>query len=135
MAIMDFNDRRNDSAMGTVTFDLKTLAEDGEQTGLQSDVIHNGQPRGRINFDVNYYPVLKAKKASDGTLEPLPETSEARVAGAELKLSALTDCFLQLPESCVSSSIRPRSSTHAACRSTRSSACCSTAKLCTGLRP
>lgn len=78
MAVMDYNDRRHDSEMGSVTFDLKSLAEDGEQTGLRSDVIFNGQPRGRLNFDVNYYPVLKAKKLPDGTVEPIPETSKLR---------------------------------------------------------
>ncbi|BGP56395.1 Tricalbin-2 [Rhodotorula sphaerocarpa] len=79
MAVMDYNDRRHDSVMGSVTFDLKSLAEDGEQTGLRSDVIFNGQPRGRLNFDVNYYPVLKAKKLPDGTVEPIPETTSGVV--------------------------------------------------------
>ncbi|GAA5987383.1 hypothetical protein JCM10908_001933 [Rhodotorula pacifica] len=87
LSIMDFNERRNDSPMGTVTFDLKSLAEDGEQTGLLGEVIYNGQPRGRVTYDVNYYPVLKANKLPDGTIEPLPETTSgvARVVVHQAK--------------------------------------------------
>ncbi|TNY17332.1 C2 domain-containing protein [Rhodotorula diobovata] len=79
MTVWDFNDRRNDSNMGTVSFDLKSLAEDGEQPGLLGEVINDGKARGQLRYDVNYFPVLKPAKLADGTLEPVPETTSGVV--------------------------------------------------------
>ncbi|BGP49470.1 Tricalbin-2 [Rhodotorula kratochvilovae] len=79
MSVFDYNERRNDSNMGTVSFDLKSLADDGEQPGLMGEVIHDGRPRGQIKYDVNYFPVLKPSKLADGTLEPVPETTSGVV--------------------------------------------------------
>jgi Ca2+-dependent lipid-binding protein len=74
---MDWNETRKDSDLGTVTFDLKSLAEDGEQAGINGEVIYDGKPRGMVKFDVNYFPVLKETKGPDGTVEPVPETSSS----------------------------------------------------------
>ncbi|GAA6050737.1 hypothetical protein JCM3770_006601 [Rhodotorula araucariae] len=79
MSVFDYNERRNDSNMGTISFDLKSLADDGEQPGLIGEVIHDGRPRGQVKYDVNYFPVLKPAKLADGTLEPVPETTSGVV--------------------------------------------------------
>ncbi|GAA5905720.1 hypothetical protein JCM8208_000876 [Rhodotorula glutinis] len=79
MTVWDYNDRRNDSNVGTVSFDLKSLADDGEQPGLLGEVILDGKPRGQVKYDVNYFPVLKPAKLADGTLEPIPETTSGVV--------------------------------------------------------
>ena len=79
MTVWDYNDRRNDSNVGTVSFDLKSLADDGEQPGLLGEVILDGKARGQVKYDVNYFPVLKPAKLADGTLEPVPETTSGVV--------------------------------------------------------
>ncbi|GAA5849255.1 hypothetical protein JCM8547_006494 [Rhodosporidiobolus lusitaniae] len=79
LTLWDWNETRKDSDLGTVTFDLKSLADDGEQPGLTGDVIYDGKPRGQVKFDVNYFPVLKEKKGPDGTVEPVPETTSGVV--------------------------------------------------------
>lgn len=75
MTIMDWNEHRPDSDLGAVNFDLKTLLEDGQQEGKLGDVIFDGKPRGQLKYDAIYFPVLKANKLPDGTLETIPETS------------------------------------------------------------
>ncbi|BGO92542.1 hypothetical protein NBRC10512_000461 [Rhodotorula toruloides] len=75
MKVFDYNDHRPDSDLGTVSFDLKSLADDGEQPDLIGEVILDGKPRGQVRYDLNYYPVLKPTKLADGTLEPVPETT------------------------------------------------------------
>ncbi|GAA5844845.1 hypothetical protein JCM11251_007345 [Rhodosporidiobolus azoricus] len=79
MTVFDWNEHRSDNILGTVTFDLKSLADDGEQLGLSGDVIYDGKPRGNIRFDVNYFPVIVPNKLADGTLEPVPETTSGIV--------------------------------------------------------
>lgn len=76
MKVFDYNDHRPDSDLGTVSFDLKSLADDGEQPDLIGEVILDGKTRGQVRYDLKYYPVLKPTKLADGTLEPVPETSE-----------------------------------------------------------
>ena len=73
---MDWNEHRPDSELGIVSFDLKTLLDDGQQEGVTGDVIFDGKARGQVKFDAIYYPVLGANKLADGTVEPIPETSE-----------------------------------------------------------
>ncbi|GAA6019595.1 hypothetical protein JCM10207_006938 [Rhodosporidiobolus poonsookiae] len=79
MSLFDWNEHRNDAPLGTVAFDLKSLAEDGEQLGLTGEVLYDGKPRGQVRFDVNYYPVLQPTKLADGTEEPVPETNSGVV--------------------------------------------------------
>ncbi|BGP71461.1 Tricalbin-2 [Rhodotorula toruloides] len=75
MKVFDYNDHRPDSDLGTVSFDLKSLADDGEQPDLIGEVILDGKTRGQVRYDLKYYPVLKPTKLADGTLEPVPETT------------------------------------------------------------
>lgn len=80
MTIMDWNEHRPDADLGVASFDLKSLMEDGQQENVSSDVIYDGKARGAIKFDAVYYPVLKENKLPDGTVEPVPETSERTCA-------------------------------------------------------
>ncbi|KDE05686.1 hypothetical protein MVLG_03920 [Microbotryum lychnidis-dioicae p1A1 Lamole] len=74
MTIKDWNEHRADSDLGTASFDLKSLMEDGQQEGINADVIFDGKARGVIKFDAIYFPVLTAKKLPDGAVETIPET-------------------------------------------------------------
>ncbi|KAF8577858.1 tricalbin [Ramaria rubella] len=74
MTIMDYNEHRKDSDMGTAIFELEKLHEDATQEGLVASVNKDGKARGELSFDVSFYPVLVPKKV-DGKEEPLPETS------------------------------------------------------------
>ncbi|KAM0750754.1 tricalbin [Meredithblackwellia eburnea MCA 4105] len=74
LVVKDWNEHRPDSDLGTANFDLKSLETDGQQEGVQTEVLHDGKPRGQIRFDAVYCPVLQAKKRPDGTEEPIPES-------------------------------------------------------------
>lgn len=75
LAVRDWNEHRPDSQLGAVNFDLKSLIEDGQQEGNMGEVLLDGKPRGIINYDAIYYPVLTPKKLDDGTVELIPATS------------------------------------------------------------
>ncbi|GJN90164.1 hypothetical protein Rhopal_003163-T1 [Rhodotorula paludigena] len=79
MTVFDFNDRRQDSNIGAVSFDLKSLAEDADQPNITGEVIYDGKPRGILRYSVNYFPVLQPTKLADGTVEPTPETTSGVV--------------------------------------------------------
>ena len=72
--LFDYNDHRPDNLLGTVAHELATLSEDAEQEGISGKIIGGGKERGELRYDLSYFPVLKAIKAADGTVEPLPDT-------------------------------------------------------------
>lgn len=76
---MDWNERMKDDTIGIANFDLKSLAEDGQQEGLSVPIMHEGKPRGELKFDAVYYPVLTPIALADGTIDPIPETSSGVV--------------------------------------------------------
>jgi len=73
--VMDWNEHRPDTTLGTATLDLKSLMEDGQQEGNTAEVIFNGSSRGSLKYDAIFSPVLTPNKLPDGTVEPVPETS------------------------------------------------------------
>lgn len=76
LALMDFNDHRKDSEMGSAVFDLSKLREDSTLEGLEAPILKDGKERGMMRFDVTFYPVLKPEIDSGGK-ELLPmDTSE-----------------------------------------------------------
>lgn len=77
MAVMDFNDHRKDSELGSAIFDLKTLNDDAEQEELTAPVMLGGKARGTVKFDLRFFPVIVPKKLADGSEEPLPESSRS----------------------------------------------------------
>ncbi|KAI5478145.1 hypothetical protein MNV49_005409 [Pseudohyphozyma bogoriensis] len=74
LSVMDWNEHRPDNSIGMVTFDTKTLAEDGQQEGQNGEVMHDGKQRGNVKFDAVFFPVLVPKKLPDGSDEVIPET-------------------------------------------------------------
>ncbi|CAO1636937.1 unnamed protein product [Parajaminaea phylloscopi] len=74
MPVMDFNDHRPDSRLGSASFQLKALEAQPEHDNLSSSVILNGKERGSIEYSLSYYPVIKPQVDADGKPQPLPET-------------------------------------------------------------
>lgn len=76
---MDYNDHRQNSLMGTVSFPLDVLEQDATQEDLVRPILKDGKDRGELHFEVNFYPVISPSKTSEGTVEKLPETSTSFV--------------------------------------------------------
>ncbi|CAO1613293.1 unnamed protein product [Sympodiomycopsis kandeliae] len=74
MPVMDFNDHRPDSRLGSASFQLKTLESQPEQENIASPIVLNGKERGDIQYSLSYYPVIKPSVDADGKPEPLPVT-------------------------------------------------------------
>ena len=75
LQIFDFNDIRKDKELGTATFPLDQLESVTEHENLQLEVMANGKPRGILQADVRYFPVLEGRTLEDGTAEPPPESN------------------------------------------------------------
>lgn len=71
--VMDFNDMRADSLLGTVNHELTSLAEDAEQEGLVGHILDAGKDRGEMRYNLSYYPVIQPEKNPDGTFAPVPD--------------------------------------------------------------
>ena len=52
MNVMDYNEHRKDSDLGSATFELSKLQEDATLEGLVASVKRDGKDRGEIRFDV-----------------------------------------------------------------------------------
>ncbi|KAF2263568.1 tricalbin [Lojkania enalia] len=72
--IFDYNDIRKDKELGTATFALEQLEEDDDHENLHLEVMSGGRPRGILQCDVRFFPVLEGEKLEDGTQEPPPES-------------------------------------------------------------
>ena len=73
--VMDYNDHRQNSLLGSVTFGLEALEEDATQEDISRPLLKDGKERGELRFDVNFYPVISLSKTSEGPVQKLPETS------------------------------------------------------------
>ncbi|KAF2748549.1 tricalbin [Sporormia fimetaria CBS 119925] len=71
--IFDYNDIRKDKELGTATFSLEQLEEDDEHENLHLEVVSGGRPRGILQADVRFFPVLEGAVV-DGVQEPPPES-------------------------------------------------------------
>ncbi|KAF2010633.1 tricalbin [Aaosphaeria arxii CBS 175.79] len=72
--IFDFNDYRKDKDLGTATFSLEQFETDDEHENLHLEVLAGGRPRGILQCDIRFFPVLEGEKLEDGTQEPPPES-------------------------------------------------------------
>ncbi|UZJ51522.1 hypothetical protein CBS101457_000842 [Exobasidium rhododendri] len=72
--VMDFNDHRSDSKLGSAAWELKELEHEPEHNHLSTPVMLEGKERGALQYSLSYYPVIKPKVGQDGKPEPLPET-------------------------------------------------------------
>lgn len=75
LQVFDFNEYRKDKELGISSFALEQLQTAPEHENLQLEVLANGKPRGMLQADVRFFPVLEGKKLEDGTIEPPPESN------------------------------------------------------------
>ncbi|KAK1071579.1 Tricalbin-2 [Friedmanniomyces endolithicus] len=73
--VWDYNEVRKDKDLGVCTFDLEQLAKVTEHENAQLEVIASGRPRGIVQADIRFFPVLEGHKLADGTVEAAPESS------------------------------------------------------------
>ena len=75
LAIFDYNEYRKDKELGTATFALDQLEQVTEREGLRLEVMSGGKPRGILQADIRFFPVLDGRKLEDGTEEEPPESN------------------------------------------------------------
>lgn len=66
LSLMDYNDHRKDSEIGSALFDLSKLREDATLEGLEAPILKDGKEKGSMRFDVTFHPVLKPEVDSGG---------------------------------------------------------------------
>ncbi len=71
----DYNEMRKDKELGVATFPLDRLEHDDEHENLHLEVVANGKPRGILQADIRFFPVLESAKLEDGTMAPPPESN------------------------------------------------------------
>lgn len=69
LSVMDFNDHRKNTLMGTATFEFGKLAEDATQEGIVSPLLRDGKERGELRYDVTYYPVIEVEEGKEELLD------------------------------------------------------------------
>ncbi|KAI5359326.1 Putative C2 domain, synaptotagmin-like mitochondrial-lipid-binding domain, C2 domain superfamily [Septoria linicola] len=74
LGIFDYNEFRKDKELGIATFDLEQLSNDHEFINQNLEVIANGRPRGAVQVDIRFFPVIESQKLDDGTEIPPPES-------------------------------------------------------------
>lgn len=72
--VYDYNDYRKDKELGVCTFNLEQLETETDHENQHLEVIAGGRPRGVVQCDIRFFPVLEGQKLEDGTVE-LPESS------------------------------------------------------------
>ena len=75
LQVYDYNEYRKDKELGTATFALDQLEKATDHENLRLEVMANGKPRGLIQANVNFFPVLEGRKLEDGSTEAPPESN------------------------------------------------------------
>lgn len=75
LQVYDYNEYRKDKELGTATFALDQLEKATDHENLRLEVMANGKPRGLIQANVNFFPVLEGRKLEDGSAEAPPESN------------------------------------------------------------
>lgn len=75
LQVYDYNEYRKDKELGTATFALDQLEQAADHENLRLEVMANGKPRGLIQANVNFFPVLEGRKLEDGSTEAPPESN------------------------------------------------------------
>jgi Ca2+-dependent lipid-binding protein len=73
--VFDFNDIRKDRELGQAAFSLERFETDDEYENEPLELNLNGKPRGVVQADLRFFPVLEPTKLQDGTVEPAPEST------------------------------------------------------------
>ncbi|KAI5991533.1 C2 domain-containing protein [Pisolithus albus] len=71
--VMDYNEHRKDTKLGSATFDLQKLQDDATLEGIERHLLKDGKERGLLRFNLSYYPVLKPEMVEGK--EQLPNTN------------------------------------------------------------
>lgn len=71
--VMDYNEHRKDTKLGSATFDLQKLQDDAVVEGIERHLLKDGKERGLLRFNLSYYPVLKPEMVEGK--EQLPNTN------------------------------------------------------------
>ncbi|KAF1952858.1 tricalbin [Byssothecium circinans] len=72
--LYDYNEIRKDKELGQATFALEQLEQDDEHENLHLEVMSGGRPRGILQCDVRFFPVLEGEVLEGGVKEPPPES-------------------------------------------------------------
>ena len=75
LCVFDYNEYRKHKELGIATFALDQLGQVTEHEGLRLEVMSGGKPRGIIQADIRFFPVLEGRKLEDGTEEEPPESN------------------------------------------------------------
>lgn len=75
ITVFDYNDYRKDKELGVCTFNLDQLETENQFENQQLEVMANGRPRGIVQADIRFFPVLEGEKLADGTEQPPPEST------------------------------------------------------------
>lgn len=71
--VMDYNEHRKDTRLGSATFDLQKLQDDATIEGIEQPILKDGKERGLLRFNLSYYPVLKPEMIEGK--EQIPDTN------------------------------------------------------------
>ena len=63
--LLDFNDHRKDTPLGSVTYSLSKLLEDQTHEDIVSPILQDEKDNGELRFDVNYFPVIEAEEGKE----------------------------------------------------------------------
>ena len=66
--LLDFNDHRKDTPLGSATFSLSMLLEDQTHEDIVSTILQDGKDHGELRYDVNYFPVIEAEEGKEEVL-------------------------------------------------------------------
>lgn len=75
ISLFDYNEYRKDKELGTATFNLEQLEGGTEFENHRLEVLANGRPRGTVQADIRFFPVLEGRKLEGGIQEPPPEST------------------------------------------------------------
>lgn len=75
ISLFDYNEYRKDKELGTATFNLEQLEQETEFANQRLEVLANGRPRGTVQADIRFFPVLEGRKLEGGIQEPPPEST------------------------------------------------------------
>ncbi|SMR43530.1 unnamed protein product [Zymoseptoria tritici ST99CH_3D1] len=73
--LFDYNEYRKDKELGVATFNLEQLEANNDMESQILEVMANGRPRGRVQCDIRFFPVLQGRKLEGGIEEPPPEST------------------------------------------------------------
>jgi Ca2+-dependent lipid-binding protein len=63
--LLDFNEHRKNTALGSVTFPLSKLLDDQTQEDIVSPILQEGKDNGELRFDVNYFPIIEPEEGKE----------------------------------------------------------------------